>query len=391
MKGNSTKYNEFDPYAGADDNEESEGEDEMNETDDVRLGADYYDDDDDDNDDDEDEDDSNNNIRDPNSDDDAGDDDEEYNNRGNGEDPYDDYDEYDEYGSRDDGDGDGDGDGDDSEGNYSGDDRDEMPEDYYYDEEYPDENFYHDEQDEEDRRRRSRLRRAWICCLVLLCCLLVLIIVLIVFLLNREVEEVVKIPTARPTLPPLFSETDDEYFYDDDIILAPGVITMPMAPFNRDCKDSEGVEYAGEFRNIIDQCECNGEISGIPADVVEMRNLIIERVAPKFYGENYTIPLNSCDPPNMAAIWLATADMRDAGEPRQRFAMALSFYQLNGTVWDYMDGWMGPFNECLWMGIQCNNKDAVNSLALDTNNLFGPVRMIRYYMICSDVTTAFVF
>jgi len=251
---------------------------------------------------------------------------------------------------------------------------DEMPEDYYYDE-YPDEQYYYDEQDEDERRRRSRLRRAWICCLVLLCCLLVLIIFLIVFLLTRE-KEVVKIPTSRPTLPPLIIETDDDFFYDDDIILAPGVITTSMAPYNReDCTVSEEVEYVGEFRNIVDQCKCNNEITGIPQDVVEMRNLIIERVAPKFYGENYSIPLNSCMPANMAAVWLATGDNRDAGEPRQRFAMALNFYQLNGTKWDYVDGWLGPYNECLWMGIQCNNLDSVNSLALDTNNLFGPVRL----------------
>jgi hypothetical protein len=174
----------------------------------------------------------------------------------------------------------------------------------------------------------------------------------------------------------LIVETDDDFFYDDDIMLAPGVITTPMAPYNReDCTISEGVNYAGEFRNIIDQCNCNDEITGIPDDVVEMRNLIIERVTPKFYDENYTIPLDSCIPANMAAIWLSTGDNRDSGEPRQRFAMALAFYQLKGPVWDYGDGWLGPYNECLWMGVQCNNLDSVNSLALDTNNIFGPVRM----------------
>jgi hypothetical protein len=76
----------------------------------------------------------------------------------------------------------------------------------------------------------------------------------------------------------------------------------------------------------------------------------------------------------MAFIWLASGDNRDAGEPRQRFAAALTFFQLNGTVWDFHDEWLGELNECLWMGIQCNNRDTVNSLAVDTNNLFGEVR-----------------
>jgi hypothetical protein len=76
----------------------------------------------------------------------------------------------------------------------------------------------------------------------------------------------------------------------------------------------------------------------------------------------------------MAFLWLASGDNRDAGEPRQRFAAALTFFQLNGTIWDFNDEWMGELNECLWMGIQCNNRDTVNSLAVDTNNLFGKVR-----------------
>jgi hypothetical protein len=275
------------------------------------------------------------------------------------------YDSYDEHGNK----------RYDSDGNsYYSDDREK--DEYYYDEDYPEEEFYHDEQDEEDRRKRSRLRRAWICCIVLLCCLLILIILLIVFLLSRD-KNVTPIPTSRPTYAPMVIETDDDFYYDDDIILAPGVLTTPMAPFNRDnCEITEGVAFAGEYRNILDQCACGQEIVDIPPDVMDIRDLIIERVAPKFYGENFSIPWTSCDPANMAAVWLASGDNRDAGEPRQRYASALTYYQLNGTVWDFMDGWMTPLNECLWMGIQCNNRDAMNSLALDTNNLFGPVRTI---------------
>jgi hypothetical protein len=200
---------------------------------------------------------------------------------------------------------------------------------------------------------------------------------LIIFLLTRNTDDGAPSPTLRPTYAPLLIETDDDFYYDDDIILAPGVITTPMAPFNRDnCEITEGIAFAGEYRNILDQCACGQEIVDMPPDVRDLRDLIIERVAPKFYGENFTIPWTSCEPANMAAVWLASGDNRDAGEPRQRYASALTYYQLNGTVWDYMDGRMTPLNECLWMGLQCNNRDAVNSMALDTNNLFGPVRMI---------------
>ena len=356
------KYNKFDPYA---EDESVEGEEDLIESD----GGDSYSDNKDDFDDEE-----HSNIRDPNSigsEEDSNDSrsDGDSRNRDDYQDDYDDDDDdegsfesYDEYGNKKEYDSDGN----------SYDDREN--DEYYYDEEYPEEEFYHDEQDEEDRRRRSRLRRAWICCIVLLCCFLILIILLIIYLLTRNKDANLPPPTLRPTYAPLVIETDDDFFYDDDIILVPGEITTPMAEFNRDnCEITEGVEFSGEYRNILDQCACGQEITDIPPDVKDLRDLIIERVATKFYGPNFTIPWTSCAPANMAAVWLASGDNRDAGEPRQRYASALTYYQLNGTVWDFMDGWMTNLNECLWMGIQCNNRDAVNSLALDTNNLFGPV------------------
>ena len=297
-------------------------------------------------------------------DDDDDDDDGDY---GSQDDDEGSYDSYDDYGSKRDSNDEYDSD----EGSYS----DGEGEEYYYDEEYPEEEFYHDEEDEEERRKRTRLRRAWIICITLLCCLLILIILLIIFLLSRNKEPIVFKPSPRPTYSTFIEETDDDFFYDDDIILVPGVITTPMAPFNRDnCEITEGVSFVGEYRNVLDQCACGAEVTDLPPDVKDVRDLVIERVAPKFYGENFTVPWTSCEPANLAAIWLASGDNRDAGEPRQRYGAALTYYQLNGTVWDYMDGWMTPLNECLWMGIQCNNLNTMNSLALDTNNLFGPVR-----------------
>jgi hypothetical protein len=243
----------------------------------------------------------------------------------------------------------------------------------YYNDEYPDEEYYYGDEDDEERRRRARRRRAMCCCLILLCCLLLLIILLIFFLLNMQRDNTPQ--TEAPTYAPFIDEADDDFYYDDDIVLTPGVITTPMAPFNRDCEDSDGNDMSeGGFRNVYDQCECEGEIYFVPQDVQDMREILIDRVGPKFYDEGLNLTLSSCDPANMAFIWLASGDNRDAGEPRQRFAAALTFFQLNGTVWDFHDEWLGELNECLWMGIQCNNRDTVNSLAVDTNNLFGEVR-----------------
>lgn len=241
-----------------------------------------------------------------------------------------------------------------------------MPGDYYAGDE-PEEEYY--DEDEEERRRRARRRRAWCCCLILLCCLLILIILLIVFLLTMKDNDTVE-DTPAPTFAPFVDETDDDYYYDDDIILAPGVTTTEMAPVDNNCDfdDQPG------FANVWDQCNCDGEITVIPDDVGQMRQLIIDRMFFKFYDADHTLPANSCDPANMALIWLAAGDNRDAGEPRQRFALATSYFGLNGTIWDYDDEWLGELNECLWLGVQCNNRDTVNSFALDTNNIFGLVR-----------------
>ena len=40
----------------------------------------------------------------------------------------------------------------------------------------------------------------------------------------------------------------------------------------------------------------------------------------------------------------------------------------------------------IWMGIQCNNRDAMNSLALDTNNLFGAVRMLLALLFSNNLS-----
>jgi hypothetical protein len=244
--------------------------------------------------------------------------------------------------------------------------------DYDYDEGVPlnTRETYEDEYDEEEEaKRRARRRRAWCCCLILLCCVLILIILLLLWLLvwNKE-DEITE--TESPTRTPWIDDTDDDFYYDDDIVLSPGFITSCMADYDGNCKF---VDQAC-FPNVVDQCNCDGVISIVPGDVEAMRDLIMDRVARKFFGENFTMAMDLCNPVNMAMIWLASGNNRDGGEARQRFSLGIGYYGLNGTIWDYDDAWMGELNECLWLGVQCNNRDAVNSLQMDTNNLFGQVR-----------------
>lgn len=246
--------------------------------------------------------------------------------------------------------------------------------DYDYDEGVPlnTREVYEDEYDEEaEAKRRARRRRAWCCCLILLCCLLILIILLLLWLLLWNKEDSFT-ETEAPTFAPFIDDVDDDFFYDDDIILSPGFITSCMADYDGNCKFMD----QACFPNVVDQCNCNGAITIVPGDVEAMRDLIMDRVARKFFGENFTVPMDACNPVNMAMIWMASGNNRDSGEARQRFSLAIGFYGLNGTIWDYDDAWMSELNECLWLGVQCNNQDAVNSLQMDTNNLFGEVRLV---------------
>lgn len=231
---------------------------------------------------------------------------------------------------------------------------------------------------EDDTKRRARRRRAWCCCLILLCCLLLLLLLGVLYMVlqdkGTEVGE-----TPAPTFSPWIDDTDDDFYYNDDIELQPGYITSCMADFDGNCD----FEDQSCYPNVVDQCNCNGQIEIIPQDVLAMREMIEERVAQKFFGENFTLPSNLCHPINMAMVWFASGNNRDAGQIRQRFTLAINYYALNGTIWDYDDGWMSDLNECLWLGVQCNNRDAVNSMQMDTNNLFGQVcRYIDVFISC---------
>jgi hypothetical protein len=230
-----------------------------------------------------------------------------------------------------------------------------------------------DDDSEEAARRRRAVCFFWmfVCCVVVV--IIVGVVLLVVLLTNDDNGNTGETEAPRVIFDDLNSETDDDFFYQDQIIVAPGVRNTEMAMWDLDCDydDQTG------FPNVWDQCECAGQITVVPEDVVQTRDVLIERLLPVFYGNNtYNIGLSSCDPSNMALIWLASGDNRDAGYIRQRYALALTFFLMEGPAWDYMNAWLTPINECLWLGLQCNNWDVVNSFALDTNNVYGTVSVI---------------
>lgn len=217
----------------------------------------------------------------------------------------------------------------------------EMPQKQNYEQESE-----NDDDISETSRRRSRvLCFIWIC----VCCLLfaiILIVVAVLLVKNDDNKMVESSPLPVNTSGEVESETDDDFFYTDELIVSPGLITTEMAEFDYDCdyNDQDG------YPHVWDQCNCDGVISDVPEDVANLREELIIRLLPQVYGgNNYNAPISSCNPSNMALLWLASGKNRDTGNLRQRFVLALSFFAMGGPSWDYRDGWLTPLNECLWL------------------------------------------
>lgn len=229
-----------------------------------------------------------------------------------------------------------------------------------------------DAQEKEDEvdSEAGRRRRKFLCLVsTLVCCMLLIVLlgVLIFLLVNMDDDD----PFEEATQVPDQFIDDDDFFYDDESGVAPGVRTTEMAIYDYNCDYNDQDGYA----HVWDQCACDDTVSVVPQDVAQMHALLVERLYPLFYGKaTFTTSNAYCDPVNLALLWLASGDNRDAGSLRQRFVLALIFFTMDGPEWDHQNEWMAPLNECLWLGNQCNKWDVVNSLALDSNNIFGTVR-----------------
>ena len=246
------------------------------------------------------------------------------------------------------------------------------------DEHFDDEPLYPRNSDEmaemEERDREVRERRRRLCCLwllILLCCLiLLLIIILLIYFLTRGKSHTGgSSPQSAPTVGPTsYCIDDDDCYVPADYLKVDLNVTTKMAPEDFDCNYNNGDGFA----NVLDQCRCQGKITDVPADVRTVYNDLVNKLGPVFY-QNYDYPISACVPSNEALIWLSSGNMRAPGEVRQRYMLALLYYSTNGTKWVYDNEWLTALNECLWLGVQCNNYGFVNNIAFSANNFFGQV------------------
>ena len=209
--------------------------------------------------------------------------------------------------------------------------------------------------EEEKRRRRRRLW--WLLC----CCLCLLLLLLLIGGVAMGLKGIGDDDEGGPV------EEDDDIPDDDWQLFRPylGRVTTPMDPYEEDdCYFGDNV-----FPHMIQQCECFGTIDVIPEDVQELYAEVREDINQEFYNGEFSEDMNSCDPANQALIWLSSGNTRDGGDLFQRFTVALTFVQLNGTQWDLKNLWLADDSECIWLGLQCNGRFQLNSLAVDTNNV----------------------
>ena len=223
---------------------------------------------------------------------------------------------------------------------------------------------------EPSKAEKRRRRRA--CCLLICCCLLILLIILLlIFLVFKEDDD--------PVNDGVPDDDGDDGFVDDffgfgDGLVPDSVQTTPFDPYVKDDCD-----FSDNFQpHVLAQCICYGKVSIIADDIRELYTLLKTRLMPELYTEEGTMwdePITSCDPRNQALLWLSSGDTRRSGDLVQRFLTSTAYIAMNGTKWDYQNLWLSDQNECLWIGLKCNKRFQIHSLALDTINIFGTVRI----------------
>ena len=224
---------------------------------------------------------------------------------------------------------------------------------------------------EPSKAEKRRRRRAF--CLLICCCLLILLIILLlIFLVFKKDDD--------PGNDPRVADDDgDDGFVDDFFGFGDGLVpdNVQTTPFDDYVKDD--CDFSDNFQpHVLAQCICYGKVSIIADDIRELYTLLKTRLMPELYTEEGTMwdePITSCDARNQALLWLSSGDTRRSGDLVQRFLTSTAYIAMNGTKWDYQNLWLSEQNECLWLGLQCNKRFQIHSLALDTINIFGTVRI----------------
>ena len=139
------------------------------------------------------------------------------------------------------------------------------------------------------------------------------------------------------------------------------------------------------------QCRCGKEKIAAISDSV--RNAYGKlKTSPEFVEHlNREMEISSCDPVNIALLWIATevssgAEFSDGKKAVDRFTLALVYASTTvGADWKTQTNWFSRKNVCDWFGVECDAEGNVQSLLLPNNNLHGSLQT-RIGLLSSLIT-----
>jgi len=152
-----------------------------------------------------------------------------------------------------------------------------------------------------------------------------------------------------------------------------GLRTTPMDDYRKlDCIWDDS-DFDGIFPHTTTQCECKGAVVHVPNDTMALYRTLRDDINANLYNGRFEDDITSCSPQNQALVWLSSGNTRDSGDIYQRYTMAVTYIQMNGTRWDLDAFWMDDDSECTWLGLGCDGRFRINNFAIDVNNIHGKI------------------
>jgi len=157
------------------------------------------------------------------------------------------------------------------------------------------------------------------------------------------------------------------------LLVAVGIaVGVVIALLSGDSSGGDPCDFSNTKQpNVFAQCECNQEITVLSDSAIaryeDLLNGIVLEVNPDF-----SEPVSSCEPENLALAWLATDEYSSSTSEvvtlTNRYVLAVLFQSWTGTDWNTNTGWLSPSSECEWFGITCEGTGVVG-LELGDNSL----------------------
>lgn len=150
--------------------------------------------------------------------------------------------------------------------------------------------------------------------------------------------------------------------------------------------DSTLSESDCDFDNIPEpdaflQCRCTGHISTYAEGVLVRYNDLRTNFVTQNIFPNFNSKMDSCDPPNLALVWLAADEYPQTEEMFDRYMLALMYAAWKGYEWTRQDNWLLiSESHCEWYGVECDSRRRTTDLLLGNNNLQGeiPTEIIQF-------------